>query len=68
MFYCLAGKAVTKDDLFEGDILLTNANRYVVNGGDKHTSSVGKWPNGVVPYIFERSFGEKFCYICLSPK
>ena len=65
-FYFLTGKAITKDDLFEGDILLTDSTRPIVeavNGNvsyDAVMSDAYKWPNAVVPYVFDPNFGEKY--------
>ena len=64
LFYCLTGKAITKDDLFEGDILLTDSTRPIVeavNGNvsyDAVMSDAYKWPNALVPYVFDPNFGE----------
>ena len=52
---------ITKDDLFEGDILLTQSSKQLVDGDisfDAVISNSRKWTRAVVPYVFARNFGK----------
>ena len=42
-----------EDDLFEGDIMLTSAQKEAIMSGISSYSALegGKWPNGIVPYV-----------------
>ena len=59
----LSGKVITKDDLFEGDILLTQNSKKLVDGDisfDAVISNSRKWTKAVVPYVFAYNFGKDF--------
>ena len=42
-----------EDDLFEGDIILTSAQKEAIMSGISSYSALegGQWPNGIVPYV-----------------
>ena len=42
-----------EDDLFEGDIMLTSAQKEAIMSGISSYSALegGQWPNGIVPYV-----------------
>ena len=49
-------------DLFEGDIVLSEAQRRIINSGNITSYSAiegGHWPDGIVPYIIVDSFNSK---------
>jgi len=46
-------------DIVEGDIVLDDNTAAMLRGGARNAmANVNKWPNGVVPYMFDSSVGE----------
>lgn len=57
-------------DLFQGDIALDpDEHVHLINGtGDKAYASIkgGRWPQGKVPYVIERSIGKFSVYLVIK--
>ena len=67
--FFLTGRAISSNDLFEGDIVLTESSKQLVDGNisfDAVISNSRKWPNAVVPYAFSYNFGEDFVILFMK--
>ena len=63
MFYSLSDPK-----LFGGDMVMTPMEiKALVNGTNAYGSIIGgRWPNGVVPYVIDRSIGKEIQFYLLN--
>lgn len=52
------GRYYSKENLFEGDIMLTKEQQFSIFHGTTLFSAIegGNWPDGIIPYVFARGY------------